>query len=416
VTALFFAALWPSSALAQVTAAPPSGGPTLVETLNLEAFLDVYASVNHAYPKPQTPTAGVGGGNGLRAYDVNNGVSLHWLGVNAAYDPDPVGATVGLRLGPSAARYAGTDAAAGVGLEYVKQAYATLRPGGKIGKLTIDIGKFDAPVGSEVADNPYNANYTRSLLNYFAQPFFFTGVRAGYAFSENFELKAIAANGWNNTIDNNRGKTFGGVVTVRPSDALALSLAYIAGPEQSDSATSTCAAGTVFNRVTASCDPSAGAPEQIVLTDDDDANTRWRHFLDLVIDFAPGRSFRFVANADYGREPIRAATPGGPTEVQWYGVNGVARARFTELFALAGRGEGYWDPDGATLFTGRDTQVTAGTLTFILTPSAHVWLLLDNRVDYGSHAVFQRSLTGAASTQFTSTLGVVVSTSTKAGM
>jgi hypothetical protein len=405
----------PATAHAQAAESKPS--PSLVETFNLEAFADVYASVNYNFPKPQTYTANVGGGNGLRGYDVNNGVSLHWIGLNAAYDPDPVGGAVALRFGPSAARYAGTDALPGVGLQFVKQAYASLRPGGKVGKFTLDFGKFDAPVGSEVADNPYNANYTRSLLNYYAQPFFFTGLRAGYAPSESFEVKVLAANGWNNTIDNNRGKTFGAVMTVRPSEALALSLAYITGPEQSDSTTSTCAAGTAFDRSTGACAPSPNASEQTVLVDDDDANTRWRHFVDLVLDVTAGRRFRFVANADYGYEPIKPAQPGAGTNVRFYGVNGVARYRVTELFAVAARGEGYWDPEGATLFTAQDTQVTSGTLTFILTPSTYLWVFLDHRVDHANSGVFQRSVTQTSTnTQMTSTLGVVVTTSKKAGM
>jgi hypothetical protein len=340
---------------------------------------------------------------------VANGVNVNWLGFNAAYLPAPIGGAISLRFGPATTRYSGTDAL--IGLGFVKQAFASFKPDTLThGKVTLDFGKFDGPYGAEVADSQYNANYTRSVLNYFGQPFFFTGFRATVAFTENIELKLLAVNGWNNSVDNNRGKTFGGVFTVRPTETLSLALGYIAGPEQSDSTTSTCPAGQVFDRSTAACAQMAGAPGETVLVDDDGANERWRHFIDAIVDWAPLRPLRLVANFDYGLERVPGST------VRWYGLDAVARLRLSDLFATAFRGEGYWDPQGFTLGTNQETEVYTGTLTFLLTPAKHVAFYIDNRMDYASQRVFRQSVSGQAKTQATTTLGIVVFTGDHAGL
>jgi hypothetical protein len=391
---------------------PPPAAATTTETkeapffsrLSLEGFVDAYASVNYGFTKPQVPTPGVGGGNSFRAYDVVNGFALHWLGVNASYAPDPVGGTIGLRFGPSAARYAGTDAA--IGLEYVKQAFASLRPGGAKGPLTIDFGKFDAPYGAEVADSQYNMNYTRSVLNFYGQPFFFTGLRVTWTVAEWAELKMLAVNGWNNTFDNNRGKSFGAQVSLKKTDVVTLSVGYMAGPEQSDSSTSKCEAGTILNRQTGACVASPGAPPSTALVDDDGANARWRHFVDVTLDVHPTPKLQFLFNGDYGTEPIR--TPDGTSLVSWYGANLGTRYSFADPFALALRGEVYRDPQGYSLFVNKEVTLVDGTLTFLFTPVKHYILMIDNRFDWASGPYFQRSISDTSRTQVTTTLGVIV--------
>ena len=221
----------------------------MLDKVTADAFVDAYGSLNFNFPKPTYPPASVGvaipglaGGNQYRAFDVEaNGFALNWVGVNATYAADPIGGTVGLRMGPGASLYnTGSEAAFGIGLQFVKQAYATWKP---LDKLTLDFGKWDEPFGSEVADSQLNMNYTRSGLFWYYQPLFFTGLRVDYAASSMVDVKVFAANGWNVTWDNNSGKTFGAQIVLTPASQAVFYLGYAGGPEQTDFATTTMMPG-----------------------------------------------------------------------------------------------------------------------------------------------------------------------------
>src|SRR5690606_2938601 len=147
-----------------------------------------------------------------------------------------------------------------------KQAYASWRPGGADGILTLDIGKFDTFVGAEVADSHLNYNYSRGLLFWLAQPYYHTGLRANLDLSEQVWLTGLVANGWNNSVDNNFGKTFGLQVNFATAPAASggaplfdAHLAYIVGPEQQDYAViedycDRAGTGETFNPFARGCD------------------------------------------------------------------------------------------------------------------------------------------------------------------
>ncbi len=104
------------------------------------------------------------------------------------------------------------------GLSNVKQAFATWKPGGKGSAVALDFGKFDTIYGVEVADSQYNINYTRGVVYWFAQPAFHTGFRLNADLSDAFTLKALLVNGYNNSIDNNFGKTPGAAGHRQPEE------------------------------------------------------------------------------------------------------------------------------------------------------------------------------------------------------
>src|SRR5205085_115001 len=112
------------------------------------AFVDGYAGWNFAHPKPPTYVTA----NRYRAYDQYNGASLHWAGADATVEPDPVGGTVSLRFGPSAAIYTGSPDN-DFGLTNLKQAFIAYKPAGPKGMLKLVLGKFDTIYGAEVADS-----------------------------------------------------------------------------------------------------------------------------------------------------------------------------------------------------------------------------------------------------------------------
>jgi len=77
---------WPVATFGQ-TERPGPPAPQWHEYLKLGAFADAYYSYNFDQPHPEGGSnVGLGGpgGNLLRAYDFNNGLSLHWAGVDAS--------------------------------------------------------------------------------------------------------------------------------------------------------------------------------------------------------------------------------------------------------------------------------------------------------------------------------------------
>jgi hypothetical protein len=387
--------------------AMPPAATTLhwYENFKYEAFVDAYYSLNYNFPKPQFPggvqgslTAGpagsLPGGNQFRAYDQANGFALHWFGLDLTHAPDPVGGGLNLRLGPgaalfNAATFGGPDSANG--LQYIKNAYVNWKPGGKDGGVTLTFGKFNQPFGSEVPESQYDMNYSRSLLYWFAQPLFLTGLKLDWAASDQLTVSLFAVNGWNNTLDNNMGKSGAIQFTYMPSSQFMAVLGYIVGPEQPDVLSSNGA-----------------------VTSDSDANSRFRHFVDLILDIKPTKELRFLLNADYG---VENAPPGATLKdgsavdnYKWYGGNLGIGYTVSDVFSVAVRGEYYWDPQGFTTLTSQDTSLYDGTLTLAFSPTPNLIIKLDNRLDGGNEAFFQKKISDTSKTQFTTTLGVVGTT------
>lgn len=374
----------------------------MLDKVTADAFVDAYASINFNTPKPQfnlpAPFSAAlppGGGNQYRAFDVAQGFAVNWAGINASYAADPIGGTIGLRMGPGANIYnSGSEAISG--MNFVKQAYATWKPADK---LTLDFGKWDEPFGSEVADSQLNMNYTRSGLFWYYQPLFFTGLRVDYAASSMLDIKVFAANGWNVTLDNNAGKTFGAQVVITPVSQAIFYLGYAGGPEQTD-------VGVVTNP----------GPPPTMMVGDTGGSDRWRHLVDFVADINPTSSLRFLANFDYRTE----SNPGGAANTSGFGANLVVKYAFSDAFSAALRGEYLHDDNGGIIYAGTapapaKTDFYDGTLTLMYGVGNHLALMLDGRYDGASmngasNGIFVKNLNEPTTGQFTTTLGVIAST------
>jgi hypothetical protein len=392
----------PSSPPPAPAAGTPAPAGNWYDKFAADAFVDAYASYNVNTPKPQAPvsllapTSSLGnpGGNSFRALDVAQGFSVNWAGLNASYTSDTIGGTVGLRFGPGAIIYHQTTSDEAAGLQFVKQAYGTWKP---VDKLTLDFGKWDQPFGSEVADSQLNMNYTRSVLWWYMQPLWFTGLRVDYAFADQFDLKVFAANGWNNTLAPNRGKTLGIQATITPAKQAVFYVGYVGGPQQADFTTGS---------------PMVGTTPAVPAGDVPDANSHWRHMLDFVADINPTSELRFLLNADY-----RTESGMGGHDASVYGGNLVIRYAVSDAFSAALRGEYYHDEHGDTLGTGTKTDVEDGTLSLMYGVGTHLAFMLDGRYDHDStpdapnaQGIFQKNTNALTDNQFTLTLGVIAST------
>jgi hypothetical protein len=372
----------PVTTPAATPAAPPP--PPWYSKIKFAAFVDAYASVNYNFPKPQT------GENGFRAYDVTNGFAIQWAALDATWSPDPVGGTISLRFGPGANIHNQGDSAAG--LINVKQAYATWKPAST---FTIDFGKYDQPFGSEVAETQFDINYTRSALYWLGQPLFFTGFRLDWAPIDQLEIKLFLANGWNQSVDMNAGKSGGVQVTVKPNDKVSLAAGYMLGPEQPD--VMLYPAATMM------------AP-----TDVAGADQRLRHFVDFVADVNPTDKLRLLLNGSLGLEKVAPVAPSTVQQVVWYGANLAVRYAFTDKLSAALRGEIYRDPNGFTTVAGEDVTLVDGTLTLGFNPTENLLFKLDQRIDHEStpdgRGLFLKGVDGPSNLQVTTTLGVVATT------
>ena len=123
--------------------------------------------------------------------------------------PDPttaesrVGYHVSAGYGQAAAAINGSDPQTyeeyGASNFYLKEAYMSyLAPVGK--GLTIQVGKFVTPAGAEVIESNANWNYSRSILFYYAIPYFHFGANAKYTFNPKWSITGYLVNGWNNSI------------------------------------------------------------------------------------------------------------------------------------------------------------------------------------------------------------------------
>jgi hypothetical protein len=408
---------------------PPAADEDWYDAFDVRVFADAYYGLNYNFPKPQ------GGNDVIRAFDSANGFSLAWAGIDISHAADPVGGTLALRFGPSAKRYnsscLGSKCDASYGLENIKQAFASWRPGGENSPVSIDFGKFDTIYGAEVAESQDNINYTRGVLYWLGQPLFHTGLRVNAELGQNLSLRALAVNGWNNTVDNNEGKTFGLQATVHAPrgdghDLVAASLGYLGGPERDDTAVVTCASGTVFDVTSPSgCSGgTAGAASGTV--DRASSNSKgWRHFVDFVATSDPIEELHVVFNADYGVEEVRGTGDDVSrfSAQKWWGAMLGARYLLPRGFAIAARGEYYNDADGLTTgavykdpgdptslrpITG--VKIYTGTLTLDYLPTKNLVLRLDNRVDHSNKEMFPKGVRDLTGTLVTTTLGVVVTT------
>jgi hypothetical protein len=372
-----------------IPVAPPPA-PKWYEKAKIEGFVDAYASMNFNMPKPQTGT------NIGRAFDVSNGFGFHWAGLNASYAPDPVGGFVALRFGPGAVIYNGVDG--GVpGLANVKEAYASWKPGG--GPVQLDFGKFSTWIGAEVADSQYNMTYTRSAL-FFTQPAVHTGLRLDYLISDQLDLKLYLVNGWNNSLDNNRGKTIGATIGILPTKDYAIYVNYIGGPEQSDVAV-------------------VGTPPMTTLESVADANSRWRHLVDVIADLHFDKA-RVLINGDFGTEKISDALTN-----TWYGANLTLGYAINDQFAVAARGGYTADSKGNNIAAAWladpafKAKVVDASLTLAAMPTPNLIIKLEPRIDSissdapGFEGVYPKApgeTPPTSKTMFTTTLGVVVTT------
>ena len=365
------AAVLPSAAPAAAPA--PTGLAGLLGPTTLSGFVDVYYGYNSNQPASHTTA--------LRNFDINSGqFGLNMIELVAdkpvSTDTGRLGYHVALGFGqamnlvnatePSAPLTPGTPPLA-ITTEtnfdqYLKEGYLEyLAPIGK--GLQINVGKFVTPAGAEVIESKDNWNYSRGLLFSWAIPYFHFGMSGKYTFNSKFALTGYLVNGWNNSVDNNTGKTTGFTAAWTPSSKFSFIQNYLVGPE--------------------------GA-----------SNGNFRHLSDTIVTYTPTSKLSLLANYDYGHDNL-----GGGTKVWWTGIAGYIKYAPNDKWAFATRGEWFKDHDGFS--TGTAQNLGEITLTLQRLLANKIISRLEYRYDTSDQNVFPYRTGDFRGSQNTVTLGLI---------
>jgi Putative beta-barrel porin-2, OmpL-like. bbp2 len=253
-------------------AAPaPTGLAGLLGPTTISGFVDVYYGYNSNQPAGRTTA--------FRNFDINSGqFGLNMIELVADKSPDAAASRVGyhVALGFGQAMNIVNSTEPGQFAtesnfdQYLKEGYLEyLAPVGK--GLQINVGKFVTPAGAEVIETKDNWNYSRGMLFALAIPYFHFGASAKYAFNPKFAVTGYLVNGWNNSIDNNSGKTTGFSAAWTPNAKFSLIQNYLVGPEQTND------------------------------------NGNFRHLSDTVVTYTPNSKLALMANYDYGHDHLTGA-------------------------------------------------------------------------------------------------------------
>jgi TolA-binding protein len=381
---------------------------SLLGPMTISGEVDGYYSFNFNQPNPlgnqATPPSGTTG-NALRFFDNNaNQFSLNAIELVVDRAPDAtVGGTgragfhVGVIYGQAAEVINGTsenngDAFPPVGNATdannaaLKEAYVDyIAPVGK--GLTITLGKFVTPAGAEVIESNGNWNYSRSILFYYAIPFFHFGASAKYAFNTKWAVTGYLVNGWNNSQAVNTGKTYGASLAYTPNAKWSVIETYMAGPQDN----------AFFNFTNAG---SSGP------------NNNWRQLEDAVISYTPNAKWAFMVNGDYAYGDKFRIPPFGvnSSPVSWWGAAGYVKYTFNAKSYVAVRGEYFSDPNGFVLFGvgNNNGHVYEGTATYAYNWTRDLQTRFEFRDDVSNRNIFAKG-TRFVMTQPIAELGFIYS-------
>jgi hypothetical protein len=176
----------------------------------------------------------------------------------------------------------------------------------------VDAGVFFSPFGSENWISRDNWTYTRSLIAD-NSPYYEAGVKATWTITPRWSAQLHVINGWQNISETNSSKAVGARLDFAPHDGLSFAYDVFVGNEQPDSLPS-----------------------------------RLRTFNEIIFGASITSRLQLRGTLDVGTQ--RHADGNGIGS--WNGYALLARYQLSPRIALAGRVEGYSDPDQFIVITG----------------------------------------------------------------
>ena len=305
----------------------------------------------------------------------HNAFTLSNVAFGANAEVGPVTARIILQYGSTPSSYyasepafAGSGGANGTGPElwkYLQEANVAWKA--PVGRgLLLQIGLVPSPIGYETFAVKDNWNWSRSNL-FFGFPFYHTGLRATYEWTNELSTTVSVFNGWNSVVDNNEQKSVQATVAYKVPDKVLVQALYFGGVER-----------------------PTGAPE----------GPYWRHHFDVFGQYDATKWLSLTGQADYGFEKNRIGT------ASWWAGAVYARVRPVEKVYVALRGDRFTEnlaTDGAgrvsnALFWGGVEWVSSFTATLDVRPVDNLSIRLEYRHDVAQAPLyFGRNVAGDGS-------------------
>lgn len=356
ITALFAAAalLATGTSRAQDAEAPAAPPPDLAPPpVKLTPLGYVEALYAYNFNRPSN------GITNFRGFDNrHNTFTLSNVVLGASAETGPVTTRVVLQYGATGSTYyLGEPALAGSGganasnpelWKYVQEANVAWKA--PVGRgLVLQLGLVPSPVGFETFAVKDNWNWSRSNL-FFGLPFYHTGLRATYDWTDELSTTVAIYNGWNSVVDNNEEKSVQASVTYKVPDRVLVQALYFGGIER-----------------------PTGSPE----------GPYWRHHFDAYAQVDATKWLAFTGQADYGFETNRIGT------ARWWAGAVYARVKPTGGVFVAVRGDRFTEhlaTDGSgrasnALFWSGVEWVSSLTATLDVRPVDHLSVRLEYRHD-----------------------------------
>jgi hypothetical protein len=338
--------------------APGLNVDEIKKALGLSIYLQ--GSYNYNFNSPDS------GLNDLRIFDQKANSFMLDL-AEIVFQKDPPTGGLGFKLKISAgetAKYIHSLGLASSNADFpfdLTEAYVSyVAPLGK--GIRLDFGKMATFIGAEVIEARDNPNYSRSFLFNYAEPLTHTGFKVGYNFTDSLNTAVFAVNGWDNSSDNNKDKSYGVSIGFAPADQFSGSINMITGPEQASN------------------------------------NSSYRSLVDVVATIKPIKPLSFILNGDLGYEEKAVNN----VNASWHGISAIVKYDITDMHAIALRGEYFNDRQGAR--TGTVQEMKEVTLTWETKLLGSLILRPEYRHDWSNRASFDGN---ARKQQDTIALGVM---------
>lgn len=296
--------------------------------------------------------------NQLRAFDVVDagGFNFAYAQLSIQRARTPYGFRLDLNGGNTARLFNAGEPSRGAvntAFEVILQAYLSANLNKK-GTAYVDIGKWTTPIGFEVVAARDNWNYSRSMQFNYNEPFFHLGVRAYNYFNDTDFVMGMVNRGWNN-VAGPRGLGPGaGIGGAKTFKKLAVSSYYYVSEE----------------------------PDFV------SRDGGWRHFAEVLLNYAASDKWNFVLCGDYFVQPGFQFAQGGATSApEVKSLAGYVRRVLNDKDALTFRAEVLDDPTGiGTLIAPQRAWET--TLTFEHKLNKYLTGKTEFRRDASNAAVF----------------------------
>lgn len=297
-----------------------------------------------------------------RVFDLNqNGFTLQQATVTFAYTPlQGLGGLVNVVSGRDA------NALAPVGWNpdvFGKRDIGLVFPQAYVhyatNNFTIKVGELITLAGLEAYDYTKDTNFSRSILDGYAQPGSNIGIRGIKRFADHWKIILGVDNGWS-TIENiSHQKTLEFGLGYKQPEVIELALNCYSGQEY--------ISGDVWNR-----------------------QTGWRSLIDIYGTYNVNQHLSFAGNADYAMQTQSLLPQGVVGRATWAGIAGYVNYKFSEKWRTSVRVEVFYDSVGYR--TGVKQNWREVTLTMGYFPIKAFEVRAETRHDFSNkNAFFQKN-------------------------